>query len=776
MPARPWDGRISRSLARTVGRDGIRRSRVRWPTPTIHPGSAKWVAGLLGLIGWAVTAAVVPVSAAEARAPSTPAPSARTSGVSGGEGQLPASPAILDVFQTPEDQLAGRRVFTDYVRSHLDRLSAKRKAELAALKSPEEWKATQAKTRQRLSRIFGEFPPRTPLNARIVGKLERESYTIEKIIFESQPKYFVTANLYVPKGRKFPLPGIIFPCGHSDEGKGYDPYQMSGSGFALKGYIVLVFDPMGQGERSEYWDPSAKKHLVARGVTQHHYVRQPALLADWTLTGLRLWDGIRAVDYLESRPEVDREKLAAVGCSGGGQMSWYVTAVDERIKVCAVSHPGGSCEDSNLLGLGEEGPFKYEVQSLVAPRPIRIIGGSDSGQVPVYRKSFEDLKLFYAGLKAGMNRCELEVVPGIHSMDQNNREAAYEWLNKWFDKAAEGKPEGVIKPEKPQDLWCTESGNTLESLGGESGQTLNARRVDALYRPEQNSAKLRERINRRIGLAMPAGGPAPKTTAFETVRLADVAVRKLVYESETGIVVPALLLLPDTLKAESPVYVFASDQGKPRAGSAFSLPILLSQMGSVVLAIDVRGIGETGPAPAKPGLSSAAAGRLAREFEAAALQSVGFGQTTFGMRTLDVIRGIDYLQAWNHLGNRKLVIVGEGSGGLWAVTAAANDSRVHGVVAIGTLPSYRLLTHNRTYEVRGYFVVPGALRDFDIPDLARLASPKPQIWIDPVDALGRGLDRAGASAILGWHRNLHILTTTNGAAADIARQFTLLFK
>lgn len=719
---------------------------------------AKWLAGLLLIGGWA--AADAPGAARAASAPAQP----------------PVAPAELDVFATAEEQAGARRTFVDVVQGQVNGLAARRKAELAALKTPEEWKSAQAKTRQRLNRIFGELPKKTPLKARTDGRLEREAYTIEKVIFESQPGYHITANLYIPKGRKLPLPGIVFPCGHSDTGKTYDPYQLSGSGFAVKGYVVLVFDPMGQGERSEYWDSDAKKHMVGLGVTQHHYVRQPALLVDWTLTGLRLWDGIRAVDYLESRPEVDKNKLAAVGCSGGGQMAWYVTAVDERIKVCAVSHPGGSCEDSNLLGLGEEGPFKYEVQSLVAPRPIRIIGGSESGQVPVYRKSFEDLKLFYAGLKADMNRCELVVVPGIHSMDQNNREAAYEWLNKWFDKAAEGKPEGAIKPEKAQDLWCTESGNTIASLDGETGQTLNAKRADAIYRREGNPVELTKRINRRIGLTMPAVSRPPQTTGLGTVKFPAVAVKKFTYESEEGMVVPAVLLTPEKIEAEMPVYIFASDKGKPRTFAASSIPVLLGQLGSVVLAIDVRGTGETGPPPPTPGTSAAAAARLSRDYDTAALQCAGLGRTTLAMRTWDVIRGIDLLEAQHQLVNRKLVVVGEGLGGLWAMLAAINDLRVSGVVAIGTLPSYKLLTHNRYYQVSGYFVVPGALRDFDIPDLARLASPKPQVWIDPVNALGRGLDQTGASALLGSHENLHVLTTANGAPADIVRHFTTFFQ
>ena len=762
---------LNRPAAGARGVAGIRRAFARGIKFRICRHPANWGAGICLLAIWVATA---PVSAGEARAAATAAPANRAAAVLGASVPAALPPAIFDVFQTADEQLAGRRVFTDFVRSHLDNFSAKRKAELAALKTPEQWQAAQASTRQRLSRIFGEFPQKTPLNARIAGKLEREAYTVEKVIFESQPGYHVTANLYLPKGRKFPLPGIVFPCGHSDEGKAYPPYQMSGSGFALKGYVVLVFDPMGQGERSEYWDPVTQKHLVGRGVSQHHAVRQPALLADWTLAGLRLWDGIRAVDYLESRAEVDRNKLAAVGCSGGGQMSWYLTAVDERIKVCAVSHPGGSCEDSNLLGLGEEGQYKYEFQSLVAPRPIRLIGGRDSGQVPVYQKSLDHLLPFYKGLGVDPKRAELVVVPGIHSMDQNNREAAYEWLNKWFGRESEGKPEGAIKPEKIEDLWCTEKGNTVASLGGETGQTLNARRADAIYRPEPDAARLKERVNRRIGLDVATHRAMPKSTSHGTVSLATLAIEKLSYESEPGIVIPALLLKPSAPKTDAPVYVFVSDQGKPRTAATDSLPFRLAQSGALVFALDVRGTGETGPLPVA-GLARTEFTQIARAHDGAALLSAGFGRTTLGMRTLDVIRGIDFLAGKNLLQKRDVIVVGEGLGGLWAVTAAGADPRIRGAVACGTLPSYKLLTHARVYEVKGYFEVPGALRDYDIPDLVRLASPKPQLWLDSVNALGRPLEAAGAIRLLGIHQNFQVKTSANGDASEAARLIATIF-
>jgi cephalosporin-C deacetylase-like acetyl esterase len=684
-------------------------------------------------------------------------------------------PKTLNIFETNDEQLMGRRVFSDFIQAQNDSLEDKRMAELASLKNPSEWRARQMKTREMLHKFFGEFPERTPLNARIVGKLERTHYTIEKVIFESQPKFYVTANLYVPKGREFPLPGVVFPCGHSDDAKARDVYHMSGLGLVLKGYVVLIFDPIGQGERSEYSDNNTKQPLVLKGVDQHWYVGRPAFLVDWTLSGLRTWDAIRAVDYLVSRPEVDKDKLAAVGCSGGGQMAMLVTAVDERIKVCAASHPGGPMENTYLLGVDWPGLVDKEIFSLIPPRPLRIIVGNESGEEPYNREKLDDMQLFYEGLKAGKQCGDMDLVPGVHSMSRSNRESAYEWLNKWLDKEAEGKAEAILEPEKIETLWCTESGNTIFSLGGETGQTLNAKRANQIYKQEKDLTKLKERISARIGLKLPQNEHALQVHLSEIFSREDLSIEKLTYESENGIIIPTLLIKPKNVKPGSPIYIYASDKGKPDRFEDSDIPFLLAKNGFIVLAIDVRGIGEISPVP--PFFSNQFTGYtpLLEKQDQLEIQCTSFGRTTLGMRTFDMLRGIDFLNSRDDLKGRKIVTVGEGLGGLWALLASVYDPRIDGVVTIGTLPSYKLLITNQYYNVRGYFYVPGALRDFDIPDLTRLVSPKPQVWIDPVNALGEKLNFKNASSIIGTYKNLQIITPDNRPTKDILQPFIGIF-
>jgi cephalosporin-C deacetylase-like acetyl esterase len=705
------------------------------------------------------------------------------------EGQLARleKPNTLKIFESNDEVRKARRIFHDFVKQKVNDADKQRSLEIANIRNSgkeedlgarwqdngiEKWKARQDDIRKNLSAYFGQFPDRTPLNPKITGKLEYEKYTIEKVIFESQPGFFVTANLYVPKGRQFPVPGVVFPLGHSDAGKSRDAYHMSGLGMVLKGYVVLVFDPIGQGERSEYIDEK-NDWLVHLGVDQHWYVGRPAFLANWTLSGLRTWDGIRAVDYLVSRPEVDKNKLAAVGCSGGGQMALLITAVDERIKVCAASHPGGPMENTYLTG---KTLTDKEIYSLIPPRPLRIIVGNESGEEPRHREYLEDMQIFYEGFRVGKNSAELDMVPGPHSMNRSNRESAYEWLNKWFDKEIEGKAEDInLKVEKEEDLWCTESGNTLVSLGSETGQTLNAKRAAEIYNPEKDPVKLKENIARRIGLGMQVSKEVPRVKTYDTMNIEGLTVEKLTYESEPGIIIPSILIKPDKIRQGSPVYVYISENGKPTSYQSENVPFLLAKEGYVVFAIDVRGTGETSPAPSFASNRFTGFTPMLRINDDLAIESAEFGKTTLGMRTCDVMKGIDFIKSREDLSTRDNIVIGQGLGGLWAVTAAAFDERINGIVTIGTLPSYLPLIENMYYNnVWGYFWLPGALKDFDIPDLTKLTSSRKHLWINPINQLGE-TDVAGAKKYL-VQQNLSIVKSGDEQSGSTVKTIISTFK
>ena len=674
------------------------------------------------------------------------------------------NPEPLRIFETIDEQRTARSMVSRFLVDATKPVYESRMNELENLNTPAEWKDRQREIRLRLPDFFGEFPERTPLNARIVGKIERDKYVIEKLIFESQPQYYCTANFYVPKNRKFPIPGVLVIIGHKEEGKSRLMYHELGLGLALKGYAALALEPMGQGERSEYFDPNTKKHLIGRAKDQHHYAGRPAFLADWTLPGSRVWDCMRAVDYLVSRPEVDTNQLAVVGNSGGGQMALQVTAIDERIKVCAPGHPGGSCE---AMLLHKPGLSIYEIYSLIPPRPCRIFFGRDSGED--YHLILEDMKLFYKGLGVE-EKIDRSIVDGKHDIKKPKRESVYEWFNKWFARENEGSDEPPLHPEKIDALRCTESGFTLISLGGETVQTLNAKRADRIYKPEKDLARLKERIARRIGYTDRDNTVEVTAKSAGIVRTESFEAEKFIIKSEKGIELPALLLKSNNGVKHKTLILHVSDKGKPLKVDKASLPIALVGERYDVLSIDARGIGETDPS--LPLLLTPYSGHLqsqARRDELAILSGL-LKRTMLGMRTFDVINAIHYIKSRDDLRDKSIVIVGEGLGGLWALLAATYNSDVDAVVCIGTLPSYKLLLNSQYYNVWNYFWVPGALRDFDIPDLSRLVAPHRQLWINPVNALAEPLEEKEISVILTNREEYQFVHTMDTSPGNLANE------
>jgi dienelactone hydrolase len=204
----------------------------------------------------------------------------------------------------------------------------------AALKTKADAEAYVADVRKKAQLCFGPFPEKTPLNPRVTGIVERDAYRIEKVIFESRPRFFVTANLYVPKGRTFPLPGVVGSCGHSENGKAVEAYQSFSQGLARLGYVVLIFDPIGQGERSQYVHQEARVRPRI-GVGEHLHAGNQQFLVGEGFASWRAWDGIRALDYLLSRPEVDPRHVGITGNSGGGTMTTWLCAVEPRWTMAA---------------------------------------------------------------------------------------------------------------------------------------------------------------------------------------------------------------------------------------------------------------------------------------------------------------------------------------------------------------------------------------------------------------------------------------------------------
>ncbi|MBC7254894.1 MAG: prolyl oligopeptidase family serine peptidase, partial [Chloroflexi bacterium] len=215
-------------------------------------------------------------------------------------------------------------VHDDLVR-RVRAIHAERAARLASLQTREEALAYQARVRAAIRQAFGPWPERTPLNAHITGSLERSTYRIEKVLFESRPGFLVTANLYLPLNLKAPAPAVLGVCGHSANGKASALYQGFCQRLARAGFVTLIFDPISQGERDQYFG-LPKREMVDACTRAHNMMgKQLELLGDF-FGAWRAWDGIRALDYLLSRPEVDPTRVGLTGNSGGGTMTTWLWA------------------------------------------------------------------------------------------------------------------------------------------------------------------------------------------------------------------------------------------------------------------------------------------------------------------------------------------------------------------------------------------------------------------------------------------------------------------
>src|SRR5690606_37517046 len=294
---------------------------------------------------------------------------------------------------------------------------------------------------------------------------------IEKVIFESRPGFLVTANLYLPKGRSFPRPGVVGSCGHSVNGKAGETYQAFSQGLARLGYVVLIFDPIGQGERMQYTDANLQPRR-GTGTREHLYAGNQQFLVGEFIGNWRAWDGIRALDYLLTREEVDPNHVGITGNSGGGTMTTWLCGVERRWTMaapsCFVTTFRRNMENElpadteqcppRALALGLD---HSDFIAAMAPKPVILLAKErDYFDVRGTIEAYHRLKKLYKLLGAEEN-IGLFIGPTYHGYSQENREAMYGWFNN-VTKVAQGSDEPELVIEKDETLYCAPRGQVSE--------------------------------------------------------------------------------------------------------------------------------------------------------------------------------------------------------------------------------------------------------------------------------------------------------------------------
>ena len=664
------------------------------------------------------------------------------------------------------DFLAGLTDFREVrnmLPAYLNRLGMalldERGARIAQLSTSQEVAARKALLRERMLKAIGGLPERTPLNARVVGGLDRDGYRIEKVIFESQPRFYVTANLYLPKTGRPPYPGVLFPLGHERGGKANRDWQHVLVSLARRGFVGLAWDPLGQGERSQFYDADlADSKLGAfRSTTEHSMLGTQCLLVGDNLARYTIWDGIRALDYLLSRKEVDPARIAVTGNSGGGTHTAYLAALDDRLAVAAPScyitswrrllETIGPQDAEQCLppSLGD-GLDHADFVHAFAPRPYLILSAiRDFFSISGARQTFEEARRSYTLMGAGEKLSMFEADDG-HGYTKPRRLAAYDWLSRWLKGAEDRQPEQPVEVESEEELRSTESGQVMLSPGGETVFSLNLKRMQQARpaRTPLSSARevaahkneLQRQVPKLTGFQL---RPSPlNVKPFGQLRREGYRIEKLIYQSEPGILVPALLFISETAaprspESGSPAILFAHGKGKSAGREQIEQ---LVKAGFVVLAVDVRGTGETAVSGPQDGQ---AYGGFFGDYSNTT-RALLVGKTLVGMRAEDLARGVELLAGRPEVDRERIYGFGVGAGALTLLHAAVLDERIKKIALEGMLASYESVATHRIHRDVYESLVPGVLKVYDLPDLVAALAPRPVWIVNATDPVGKRIN------------------------------------
>jgi dienelactone hydrolase len=462
-----------------------------------------------------------------------------------------------------------------------------------------------------LWKMLGGPLDKTPLNARVTGTVERPGYRIEKLTFESRPRLYVTANLYVPSGTGR-HPAILGPLGHSTNGKAWPSYQKLFSNLARKGYVVLAYDPFGQGERIEYPGTRPGQSALGGGTSEHEYAGRRLILLGANFGLFRAWDGIRGIDYLLTRSEVDPDRIGCCGQSGGGTLTQFLAALDSRIRVAVVSmgntenlaqadvEPPGSADDAeqNIVPALARGIDRADLLYAFAPKPLLVgITLHDAGHTysPEYvsgsRDLFDEYKRAYGLFDAG-DRVSLQATTVSHGYVYEMRRATYAWFNRWFEmkNADDDETSQAVEPEPT--LYVTPTGFVTTSFGGETALSLTRQMADEIHTPSLAPDDVRARIRTVLGIDESRRGPLAGRV-LAAIKKPGYRAEQFEFTSDREIRTPGWLLTPDRAGSSTPTVLYLADASawSSVAEDAFA-DRLCAQGGCRVAVIDVRGRGD----------------------------------------------------------------------------------------------------------------------------------------------------------------------------------------
>jgi len=648
----------------------------------------------------------------------------------------------LRVLPETLDGVAANKIMGHYLRKQAALQFENWKREYENRKTAEQVSEYQKRIRAKFIEVLGGFPDRTPLNPQVTGVVRRDGYHMEKIIFESQPKHYVTAALFLPdaKKHKAPYPGVLVPCGHARNAKAYDSYQRMGALLALNGMAALVFDPIDQGERGQWIEDWPKLW----GTKAHTMVAVGSILLGRNTATFEVWDGMRGIDYLQSRPEVDPKRIGCTGNSGGGTQTSYLMALDERIIAaspsCYITNfdrllntLGGQDAEQNIYAQLAFGMDHADYVMMRAPTPILICAATkDFFDIGGTWSSFRYAKRLYTRLGFA-ERVDLLENDAKHNYNQQAREGVVRWMSRWLLGKDKPITEPEIKPLSEEQMQCTPDGQVMLIKGSRSVYDLNreyeedlAKRRKRLWASTERS-KLLSRVRKIAGIRRLEEIPNPEVEELGIIERDGYHIKKIIIKPEEGIYLPALMFVPSKKPTKGAV-LYLHEEGKAKDAAPEGPIEKLVKAGRLVMAVDLRGVGEThgvGQPYFQPYFGSDG-----QDFYIAYV----LGRSYVGMRAEDLLVCTRLLRQ-KQPGPVSLIAVGHV--GIPALHAAVLEPDLFdSVKLVRSLISWsNVIEMGRSYKQLAD-TVHGALTVYDLPNLAETLGDKLNIE-EPLNALGK---------------------------------------
>jgi hypothetical protein len=611
----------------------------------------------------------------------------------------------------------------EYYVARVRKIFEERRKERAAIRTRREALKLQERLRRDFAAIFGPWPARTPLRPRMTGVVEARGYRIEKLLIESRPSFLVSANLYIPSGLRAPAPAVLAACGHTNEGKAAGTYQTFVQGLVQKGFVVLIYDPIGQGERIQYPDREGRSAL---GLCAEHNMLggQQILLGDW-FGSWRTWDGIRCLDYLLTRPEVDPARVGMTGNSGGGTLTGWVSANEDRL---CMSAPGSwvtsirsnvenelSCDIEQMPpGFLERGLDHSDCFLVHAPRPVIVLSQQrDFFDVRGARAAFLELQRMYRLLGAA-DHVRHFIGPQTHGYGKPLREAMYGFfLRHAGQQGSAREPRILVRSEA--ELQAA-PGGSVANAGSRRVLEFTRERADALREKRKRLGP--EQVAKEVGrlLAVPVRQGVPAYRILRPAVVKDELWHGYAVETEPGIQAVVTMVCPDrqeqfAVPAEKACTLLvphtdaAEDLGNRRIRG-------MLRGGGRLFAVDPRGIGQS--------MSRACSGSDFFNPYDCDYHFNSLGQMLQepyqGRRVFDVLRTLDWLYS---CGYRDVCLFGRGLGALTALFAGLLEPRVRRITLAHVPPSYDALTRPPVQQWPHSALVFGFLKTLDLPDCHR---------------------------------------------------------